>query len=63
MEDFTKEQVEAMSIDDIVSLLNKQQNTIGIYRTSVDRLEKKILALESKMNAVLAVVNLNIEGC
>lgn len=58
MENYTKEKVEAMNIDEIVGLLNEKESTLNMYREALEYRAKLYNEVRAKMDIVRSVINL-----
>lgn len=58
MENYTKEQVEAMSTDEIVSLLNELKSKNDMYLESSNYWSQRTNEIKAKMDIIKSVINL-----
>lgn len=58
MENYTEEQVQKMSLSEVVGLLNEQQSQIKMYREASDYRAKLYNEVRAKMDIVRSVINL-----
>lgn len=58
MENYTEEQVQKMSLSEVVNLLNKQQSQIDMYREASEYRRQQLKTINEKMNIVQSIINL-----
>lgn len=58
MENYTEEQVQKMSLSEVVNLLNEQKSQIDMYREASEYRGQQFKAINEKINIIKSIINL-----
>ena len=58
MENYTEEQVQKMSLSEVVNLLNEQKSQIDMYREASEYRGQQLKTIKEKMNIFKSIINL-----
>ena len=58
MENYTEEQVQKMSLSEVVNLLNEQQSQIDMYREASEYRGQQLKTTNEKINIIKSIINL-----
>lgn len=58
MENYTEEQVQKMSLSEVVGLLNEQKSQIDMYREASEYRGQQLKTINEKMNIFKSIINL-----
>ena len=58
MDNYKEEQVQKMSLSEVVGLLNEQKSQIDMYREASEYRGQQLKTINEKMNIVKSIINL-----